>query len=71
MPGTRTTALGVAVDLCGGVEGFGTQAHRWMQDNAPRYGWMHPSWAEPRGSRPEPWHWEFVGLPDRARSSKG
>ena len=63
VPGTSNHGLGVAVDLCGGVETFGTPAYRWMAANAPRYGWVHPSWAEQGGSRPEPWHWEFVGIP--------
>lgn len=58
-PGTSNHGDGVAVDLCGGVESFGTKAHRWMRDNAGRFGWVHPSWAGPRGKRPEPWHWEY------------
>lgn len=60
-PGTSEHGLGKAVDLCGGVDQFGSAAHRWMQQNAPRYGWEHPSWAHAGGSLPEPWHWEFVG----------
>jgi hypothetical protein len=32
-----------------------------MVDNAPRFGWFHPEWAELDGSKPEPWHWEFAG----------
>lgn len=60
-PGTSDHGLGRAVDLCGGVERFGTAAHEWMRQNAPRYGWVHPSWAGAGGSLPEPWHWEFVG----------
>ena len=64
VPGTSNHGLGLAVDLCGGVQTFGTAAYRWMKANAPAYGWVHPSWAEPGGSRPEPWHWEFVGVPD-------
>ena len=62
VPGTSNHGLGLALDLCGGVESFGTEAYRWMKANAPRYGWAHPSWAEPGGSRPEPWHWEYVGV---------
>jgi hypothetical protein len=31
-----------------------------MQHNAPLYGWFHPAWAEPTGTMPEPWHWEFA-----------
>ena len=61
VPGTSNHGLGVAVDLCGGIESFGTEAYTWMQANAPRYGFLHPAWAEPGGSRPEPWHWEYVG----------
>ena len=62
-PGTSNHGWGVAVDLCGGVESFGTAQHQWMQQNAARYGWQNPGWAQLGGSRPEPWHWEFVGEP--------
>lgn len=60
-PGTSKHGLGLAVDLCGGVENFGSPAHLWMKQNAPLYGWFHPAWAEPTGSLPEPWHWEYAG----------
>ena len=60
-PGTSNHGSGFAVDLCGGIESFGTKAHAWMKANAGRYGWNHPGWAEPRGSSPEPWHWEWIG----------
>ena len=60
-PGTSEHGFGRAVDLCGGVENFGHPAHLWMQQNAPLFGWFHPAWAEPHGSLPEPWHWEFAG----------
>jgi len=60
-PGRSQHGLGLAVDLCGGVERFGGEAHRWMKDNAAAYGFIHPAWAQPGGSRPEPWHWEYVG----------
>ena len=60
-PGKSQHGWGLAVDLCGGVQTFGTEAHRWMQLNAPAFGWIHPAWAGPRGSRPEPWHWEYKG----------
>jgi zinc D-Ala-D-Ala carboxypeptidase len=61
VPGTSNHGLGVAVDLCGGIESFGTVQHQWLFIHAPLYGWFHPLWAEPTGSRPEPWHWEFGG----------
>jgi len=60
-PGRSQHGLGLAVDLCGGVQSFASPAHLWMQRNAPLYGWFHPAWAEPTGSLPEPWHWEFAG----------
>jgi cell division protein FtsB len=60
-PGTSNHGWGTAVDLCGGIQSFGTVTHEWMLVNAPLYGWFHPGWAEPGGSRPEPWHWEFGG----------
>jgi zinc D-Ala-D-Ala carboxypeptidase len=61
VPGTSRHGLGVALDLGCGVEQFGTEAHRWMQANGPRFGWVHPAWAAPGGSMPEPWHWEHAG----------
>jgi D-alanyl-D-alanine carboxypeptidase len=61
VPGTSNHGWGTALDLCGGVESFTGDTHRWMLLNAPLYGWFHPSWAEPAGSRPEPWHWEYSG----------
>lgn len=60
-PGSSEHGWGRAADLCGGIQSEGTAAHRWMLANAPRFGWFHPSWAEPGGSRPEPWHFEFGG----------
>jgi D-alanyl-D-alanine carboxypeptidase len=59
-PGRSQHGLGLAVDLCGGVQSFASPAHLWMKRNAPLYGWFHPAWAEPSGSMPEPWHWEFA-----------
>jgi hypothetical protein len=60
-PGTSNHGWGTATDLCGGIERFGTATHAWMLANAPLFGWFHPSWAEPSGSLPEAWHWEFGG----------
>jgi LAS superfamily LD-carboxypeptidase LdcB len=60
-PGTSNHGLGLAVDLCGGVQDFADPAHQWMKLNGPHFGWVHPAWAEPSGGLPEPWHWEFTG----------
>ncbi|MEV0284659.1 MULTISPECIES: peptidoglycan DD-metalloendopeptidase family protein [unclassified Kribbella] len=59
LPGTSNHGWGVAVDLCGGVDRFGTAQYQWMKRHASQYGWVHPSWADQGGSREEPWHWEF------------
>ncbi|MDM7855336.1 D-alanyl-D-alanine carboxypeptidase family protein [Cellulomonas alba] len=59
-PGTSNHGWGVAVDLGGGIQSFGTSTHGWMNRNAAKFGWHHPGWAEPGGSKPEPWHWEFT-----------
>ncbi|MBW9214521.1 M15 family metallopeptidase [Mumia sp. zg.B53] len=65
-PGTSNHGLGLALDLCTAGDGAaGTSAWSWMNANAPSYGWALPSWARPGGSRPEPWHWEYVASGDR------
>ncbi|MBC7639132.1 MAG: D-alanyl-D-alanine carboxypeptidase family protein [Rhodoferax sp.] len=61
VPGTSNHGLGLATDLCGGIQSFATIEHVWMLTHAGLFGWFHPSWAEPTGSKPEPWHWEFAG----------
>ena len=60
VPGTSNHGWGLALDLCGGVERFGSEAHLWMRINAGRFGWFHPAWAQQSGSRPEAWHWEYA-----------
>jgi len=61
VPGTSNHGWGVAVDLCDGVQVFGSPQHEWLKRHAMAYGWFHPSWAQAGGSKPEPWHWEFAG----------
>ncbi|ACZ30659.1 peptidase M15B and M15C DD-carboxypeptidase VanY/endolysin [Xylanimonas cellulosilytica DSM 15894] len=63
IPGTSNHGWGVAVDLGSGINRFGTAAHRWMRANAPKFGWELPGWARENGALPEPWHWEFEGVP--------
>lgn len=60
-PGRSTHGWGFAIDLGGGIEAFDSDEYKWMQQHAISYGWNHPAWAEPNGSTPEPWHWEYVG----------
>ncbi|OZM70509.1 D-alanyl-D-alanine carboxypeptidase [Amycolatopsis antarctica] len=61
VPGTSNHGWGLAVDLCGGAESFGTAQHGWLLANARAFGWVHPGWARQGGGREEPWHWEFAG----------
>jgi peptidoglycan hydrolase CwlO-like protein len=61
VPGTSNHGWGLAVDLGCGVERFGSAAHAWMKANAGQFGWVHPEWAQQGGSKPEAWHWEYVG----------
>ncbi|SDC49046.1 D-alanyl-D-alanine carboxypeptidase family protein [Actinokineospora iranica] len=61
VPGTSNHGWGMAVDLCGGVQSFGTPEYAWMVANAGFFGWSNPPWARPGRGREEPWHWEFVG----------
>lgn len=61
-PGCSTHGLGLAVDIGGGVQTFGTEQYNWLKQHSETYGWTHPDWAEPAGRMPEPWHWESVLL---------
>jgi LAS superfamily LD-carboxypeptidase LdcB len=61
VPGTSNHGWGRAIDMCGGVQTAGTAAYRWMKQFGPQFGWHHPAWAEPNGSKPEAWHWEYGG----------
>jgi cell wall-associated NlpC family hydrolase len=61
IPGTSNHGWGLAVDLCGGIESFGTPQYSWMSANAGRFGFLHPTWADPGRGREEPWHWEYAG----------
>jgi hypothetical protein len=61
-PGTSNHGWGLAADLCGGIQTDGTSTNAWLRQNAGRFGWFHPSWADPGSSGPyEPWHWEYAG----------
>lgn len=61
VPGTSNHGWALALDMCGGVESFGTAQYSWLAGHAASYGWVNPYWAKPGGGREEPWHWEYVG----------
>lgn len=60
VPGTSNHGWGLAVDLCGGAESFGSAQYAWLRANASAVGWVNPDWARPGAGREEPWHWEFA-----------
>jgi hypothetical protein len=62
VPGTSRHGIGIAVDLGGGINRFGTPQHQWFVANGPAFGWHQPDWARQNGAMPEPWHFEFVSL---------
>lgn len=49
---------GLAADI--EVGAFGSSIYNWLKANAHKYGYVHPAWAEPGGSNPEQWHWEYA-----------
>ncbi|GGL19217.1 hypothetical protein GCM10007964_71550 [Sphaerisporangium melleum] len=57
VPGRSNHGLGLAVDLCGGVQVFRSVQFNWLEANGKRFGWIHPAWAY--SSPFEPWHWEY------------
>lgn len=60
-PGTSNHGWGLAIDAASNINVANSSTHKWMLKNAWRFGWTLPDWARPNGSKPEPWHWEFVG----------
>jgi D-alanyl-D-alanine carboxypeptidase len=63
-PGCSNHGTGLAIDIGGGVEAFGSAQYDWLKANAEAYGWVHPPFAEPSGRNPEPWHWQSVQAPN-------
>ncbi|WP_189243814.1 M15 family metallopeptidase [Planobispora rosea] len=57
IPGRSNHGLGLAVDLCGGVQNFRSPQFNWLEANGKKFGWIHPQWAYV--SPFEPWHWEY------------
>lgn len=61
-PGTSNHGWALAIDIGVPINGWSDPIYLWMKANASRWGWIHPSWAEPGGPGPdEAWHWEYSG----------
>jgi len=52
----------VDIGACCAVNAGTGVAFDWLTANAGRFGWVHPPWAQPGGSKPEPWHWEYGAI---------
>jgi len=74
-PGTSNHGWGLAFDIGELVSRYSTKyngydkaqmfqtpEYLWLKQNAYKYGFGHPTWAQEGGSRPEPWHWEFFAF---------
>ncbi|GHS89294.1 hypothetical protein AGMMS50218_15240 [Actinomycetota bacterium] len=64
-PGTSNHGWGLAFDLGSGINSYDTPQYAWMKVNGARFGFYHPTWAEPDHpdyAKPEPWHWQYIGL---------
>ena len=59
VPGYSDHGWGIAVDINGGVEERSSAQHQWLVDNAAKFGWVNPAWAQADGRKPEAWHWEY------------
>src|SRR5690606_6699698 len=69
-PGTSNHGWGKAFDLASNVSSFTSAEHRWLRENAHRWGFAHPTWAHdgnPGNGMDEAWHWEFIGGGSSAR----
>jgi hypothetical protein len=62
VPGTSNHGWGLALDLGGGIQDYGTAQYEWMRANAPAFGFDNPEWARAGGAKNEPWHWEYGDL---------
>lgn len=61
-PGTSNHGWGLALDLGSNINVATSAEHKWMDANAPAFGWVNPWWAQdniPANGQFEPWHWEY------------
>jgi LAS superfamily LD-carboxypeptidase LdcB len=56
--------MGLAIDVgnrFGGGLSCADDEFIWMQQNAHKFGWKHPEWAQCGKTGEEAWHWEYTG----------
>lgn len=64
-PGGRSNhGWGRAIDFSDGRGAISCRddEFRWLQQNAHRWGWVHPRWAHCGSEMEEAWHWEYAGV---------
>ena len=64
-PGTSKHGWGVAFDWHDKKgnrqkKGFDSDEYKWMFENAPKYGFHNPKWAQKGGRPAEAWHFEWI-----------
>jgi len=62
-PGYSNHGWALAFDLGSGIDDYSSPQYAWLKANGYRYGFFHPTWAEPDSpdfSKAEPWHWQYV-----------
>lgn len=62
-PGYSNHGWALAFDLGSGIDNYSSPQYAWMKANGYRFGFFHPTWAEPDSpdySKAEPWHWQYV-----------
>jgi len=63
--GQSNHGWGRAIDFVdGGTLTCWDNEFHWLQNNAHRFGWVHPPWARCRMPMEEAWHWEYAGVTD-------
>ena len=61
-PGKSNHGWGEALDLASEINDDASAQHKWMEDNAEKYGWINTKYHQNKDSKHyEPWHWEFTG----------
>lgn len=65
-PGTSNHGWGLAIDMSGQASKWDTPERKWLIDNGWKYGWFSPTWAQKDSSRPESWHFEYMGTTEIA-----
>lgn len=66
-PGKSEHGWGLALDLASMINVHTSAQHKWMDENAHRFGWVNPVWAQK--SKFEPWHWEYAAMLDQGKGT--